>query len=949
MRKSIYLSVLLALSISGLLSFVTPCFAASEAAQYLCDFAISFYRQGKFEDALSEFNKVLLIDPQNSVARSYVDKIFSTDNKPDSVAAPEVVKPATKQQSSAPKQDLKTQRPAQGNNSAKDLVMEKTMSNLKGQAHAADNQKQSIGNLYNGNVMREPQEEPKERGIKAGPVTLSGDIQLAMGAASDNFIWKRANFDLNERFKSWRMTSDAVFNRRFNTFDPAIYDSLNLNIDTKNEQGFNFHSNITADPWSYVGKSNKITITSLTNGDQAEVQLYYWSNTGYVMNHTNYTLLNGDTFNIPEIKIKNGITVPTTVVSRRNNATFNLPAMKVYSALQPMRELWFDYNNDQVKAEVFPLGYQDRAYTSDDPMGITNHGIWWKDSKWLRMYTPGNFNVNSAPASFTKGRWDDSLSFLTKDSTGKYLTGLRGFALNFQPFETTSFDTTVATPKHLWQDYGNADNIISATRLKHYFTDKFMAGGTFTYRPGFKTQNSQDLDAQNFVGGIDLNYEIINGLKAQAEVLSSKSYYDMTSDTYDTNSRGNAYYFSLVGRYPQNDIMNLRYGYDEIKMEKEEEYLLKARFYASRMDRNFDSALSDYHNTRQDVFWSRHIHFRQPMDYYYSGLDTTPSNWDGLDASRIGDGIDVGRNTMGFRLEYLLRDKFSNLVDIRNSHDVNGKFIENVVRDEVSWRPIDRLTVKGLGIYHKLPKTTAGIDPFEYDGNTGEFFTNNTIRDGLNPTVKTGSIGFNIDLLDWMSFNGVYERTNDYDLAYGDFPRNALIDNTTMFKTFTQNDNLYRDVLPFLYGQGVFPQPPYEFYNVFKCGLRLTPFKRLQLYLDYTRNTFEAASLNSDNMNHIGLEAAYMFSKKFGLLFRYAYSRCQDLDLLQQGITELTGHNNFFGEFRYLPSADDELIFQYGAGYATSLNNLSSSDPYGGSLLTLDTQHIFRMYYRRKF
>ena len=106
---------------------------------------------------------------------------------------------------------------------------------------------------------------------------------------------------------------------------------------------------------------------------------------------------------------------------------------------------------------------------SDDPMGITNHHIWWQDSTWLRSYRPGNYNSADTPVpSFTKGFWDDSLSFITKDSTGKYLTALRGFSFSFNPQEETSFDTTVATPKTLWQDYGVVDNLITASRLKHY-------------------------------------------------------------------------------------------------------------------------------------------------------------------------------------------------------------------------------------------------------------------------------------------------------------------------------------------------------------------------------------------------------------------------------------------------------------------------------------------------
>ncbi|MFA5095778.1 MAG: hypothetical protein WC478_00350, partial [Candidatus Omnitrophota bacterium] len=565
-------------------------------------------------------------------------------------------------------------------------------------------------------------------------------------------------------------------------------------------------------------------------------------------------------------------------------------------------------------------------------------------------YTPGNYNsADDGGASYTQGRWDDALSFLSKDSTGKYLTGLRGFALSFQPDEDTTFDTTVATPRNLWQDYASVDNSVVASRLKHYFADNLMLGMTFTNRAGFMTEKSQKLDSLNFVEGVDLSYEVFDGIKAQGEFLTSQSEYDMSNSVYQTDARGNAYYLSLTGRYPFKEIMDLKYGYDDIAMDKDESFLFKGKFYAARMDRDFDTALSDYHNTRQDVFWSRHIHFRQPLDYYSQGLDKPADHWGELNATRIGDGIDIGRSVLGLRFEAFWEDRLANLFDVRNVHDVNGKFIENVARDELSVKVTDKLTAKGLGIYHKLPKTTAGIDPFIYDGKTGDFFQNAAIEDGLNPTIKTGSFGLQYDFFDWLSLNGIYERTNDYTLAYGNFPQNALRNDTTMFGTFYDGSNLYRYTQPFLYDQGAFPKPPYDFYNVFKCGLRLQPLDNLEIYLDYTRNEWDAASVISDSINHVGLEVAYMPTMKMGMLFKYIYSRTQDLDQLQQGIKNTSGHHNFFSEFRYLPSKDDQLILQYGVGDYTNIGNLASMDPYGGSMLTLDTQHIIRAYYRRKF
>jgi len=959
-HKFIYKTIAL-ICLALIFSSTTPAFSQNMEIDYLCEIGKTFYIQGKVDAALSEFNKVLQLDPNNRQAKDYINKIFNGElSYRDKSAATEsaVVEPAVAESAavepslSVTPSEALTQTDALNNPPELPVAIEeKTPALSKDEAmdEALNNLKSAEPIWMPAHVVADDpsdaplKKEDEKRGIKAGPLRISGQMQLSFGVTPDEFIWKRANFDLNEKFLSWRMNSYDVFNRGFNTYDPAIYDSLSVNLDTENEQGFNFHSNITVDPWSFTGKSSKMTVTD--GSDTADIQLYSWGNTGYVLNHTFYSNTTGAAINIPELKLKDGSTIAANI------SGYTVPDTKLNTTFQPIRELWMDYTNDTVKLRAFPMAYQDQAYSSDDPLNISNHGIWWKDSKWLRMYTPGQYHSGTSPASFTKGYWDDSLSFISKDSTGKYLTALRGFSFNFQPQEATVFDTTVATPKHLWQNYDVVDNLITASRLKHHFADNFMLGGTFTSRLGYKT-DPQKLDSQNFVGGVDLGYEIAEGLKAQAEILTSKSNYDMTNSTYETESRGNAYYFSFITRYPQQSIMDLRYGYDEIVPDKSETFMVKSKFYASRMDKGFDSALSDFHNTRQDVFWSRHIHFRKPMSYYSKGLEGVSTNWEELNSSRIGDGIDAGRSTLGFRIETFLEDRFYNLFDVRNVHNVNGKFVENVARDEATLKITDKLTAKALGIYQKMPKTVGGIDPYIYDGTTGEFFTNAAVPDGEDPSIKTGSFGLNYDFFDWLSLNGIYERTNDYTLAYGNFPQNILRDDTSLYGRYYQNGNYYSYVAPFLYGQGIFPQAPYEFYNVFKTGLRIIPMKNMEIYLDYTRNEYETASLINDNMNHMGMEVTYMPTEKIGMSFKYVYSRCKDIVLSGSDYVltdNIVGHHNFFSEFRYMPSKDDEFNMQYGVGDTSSIGNIASLDPYGGSMLTLDTQHIIRLYYRRKF
>jgi hypothetical protein len=948
----------------------TSVFAQSQVVDYLCELGKSFYAQGKTEDALSEFNKVLAVDPENKTAKAYIGKIFASQNSTPDIENPVVLNTvetpiADILATQPPLTPIEENVPTQSDENkilTKDDAMEEAMSKMKNGVSDLDRETPAEKDL-NKNVNKDEQkkavaaylygypdlipiEEPVDRGIKLGPIKITGEAQLSFGVTPSDFIWKQANYNLNEKYFNWRTLSNAGLNRGMNTFDTRVYDSLSVNADTENEEGFNFHINLTVDPWSFTGKSHKFTVTD-AGGDPADLQLYYLSNSGYTVDRTAYGLLNGSAFNVPELKVKNGKTSPTTVITNSAEPwlNFDLPEEKIERQFQPVRELWLDYTNDQIKFRVFPMAYQDQAYSSDDPMGITNRHIWWQDSPWLRSYQPGAYR--SGISSFTKGKWDDSLSFISKDSTGKYLTALRGFSFSFSPSEQTTFDTTAATPKNLWQDYSTVDNVISASRLKHFFTDNFMLGGTLTSRTGFKT-DPQKVDSENLVGGVDLGYEFIEGMKASAEVLTSKSWNDMTSDDYKTESEGNAYYFSFISRYPLKSIMDLKYGYDEIALGKDENFLIKSKFYLSRIDKEFDSSLSNFSNTRQDTDWSRHIHFRRPMEYYYQGL-TKPadaSKWGELNATRIGDGMDKGRSVLGFRFETFLDDKFYNLFDIRNVHDNKGNFIENVVRDELSVRVTDKLTAKVLGIYQKLPNTTAGVDPFVYDGNTGAFFMNDDVLGGQDPSIITGSLGLNYDFFDWLSVDGIYERTNDYTLGYANFPRNVYNNYTNLWGRYTQNDKLYNYTRPLLYSQGNFPQAPYDFYNIYKMGARISPLDNMDIYVDYTRNEFEAASLNSDNMNHFGLEMTYMPAPKFGMLLKYIYSRCDDVGT--SGLEELSGHHNFYSEFRYLPTKDQEIILQYGEGNSSAIGNLNF-DPYGGSMLTLDTQHIIRAYYRRKF
>jgi hypothetical protein len=105
-------------------------------------------------------------------------------------------------------------------------------------------------------------------------------------------------------------------------------------------------------------------------------------------------------------------------------------------------------------------------------------------------------------------------------------------------------------------------------------------------------------------------------------------------------------------------------------------------------------------------------------------------------------------------------------------------------------------------------------------------------------------------------------------------------------------------------------------------------------------------------MNHVGLEIGYRPMPKLSLFFKYNYSRWQDLDDVAVGVEKVTGHHNFFTELIYRISQDEDFSFQYGEAsrdpYMGEVLDVGW-DPYGGALRTIDTQHIFRLYYRRRF
>ncbi|MDD5596204.1 MAG: tetratricopeptide repeat protein, partial [Candidatus Omnitrophica bacterium] len=67
------------LSCSLFLNLATPAYAVSAVSEYLCQLGTTLYDMGKYDDALEEFRKVLLVEPNNVTAQQYINEIFQRE------------------------------------------------------------------------------------------------------------------------------------------------------------------------------------------------------------------------------------------------------------------------------------------------------------------------------------------------------------------------------------------------------------------------------------------------------------------------------------------------------------------------------------------------------------------------------------------------------------------------------------------------------------------------------------------------------------------------------------------------------------------------------------------------------------------------------------------------------------------------------------------------------
>ncbi len=867
----------------GFLSlFYQFCFA--DGSSYLVDVGKSYFQKGHFQDALSEFKKALVLNPHNKEAQHYLS------------LAERIVK------------------------RQKAEVMLEEMERKYSKKYIKKGRLEEI---------RKPSLE-EEAPLQAGPFRISGEYEVRLGFTSKDVIWKEA--DANRQGvpaeKNWRFLWG---NMGYNTFDPRIYSSLSLNVETKT-QPWKFHSKIVIDPWTFIGvaridsprsrsidTSGGITVHSPAT-DWAHLKLKYWSNASSCIDEI-YRSEQGNIVRVPEIKVNDGRTSfawGTGAGEDWNSdgtddhwGQFRVDSQDIDYMYRPFREVVLQYASEELDFQLFPIAYEDKAYTSDDPLILSNNHYWWEESAWLDYYSPSvQYTRTNFPIE--RGRWMKRFSFVSKDSNFQRLTFLRGFSFNFYPDSRSSFDFVLVSPLSLWDDYRTANSVEGALRFKYSPTEKLTLGFLNTNKLGL---NSGSLEARNHVWGIDFRYKFDEDTQWFGEFATSFTSFE-EADDYDYDYQGYAYMQGLSFK--------------------------KAKFYWAYLDDKFYPGLTSYRYTRQDLFFSRHIHF----------FDLYPDD----EAFRIGNSIDVGRQVVGLRYEdNFLNRRLHLLFDLRNVHKDSGKYIETISRLETTAEINPRLTMKTLFWYKDLPKTHAGLDPLintknvyyltDYFSDCDEPVRNPEVVDGKDPSIGHFSLGFKYEPFEWLSFIPIYERTNDP----GDFPRSLL--STSWYEDVFTEGRWYDRMVPTLYDQGFFDLPPYDYYSIVKLKTVIRPYQNLDIILSFTKNTNKYDAGLDDNINHAGLELEYRPSKKWTLWFKYMYTRM--IDIYAQiknkdagiGGVECDGHHNFFAGLRFNIDKDEFLDILFGefAGY---------DDLYHWgrwSLSSLDTQHLIRIFYKRKF
>lgn len=762
---------------------------------------------------------------------------------------------------------------------------------------------------------------------------VSGTYRAAFGLGRNrNLTGNDSNPDLQDRDFHYLFGE-----RQYNTFDPAIYSQYQLDIDSQVTDSDSVFVQIVADPWSYVGQTSEIEVKSVDGFDTYRVKQKYWgannSTIPYIVKSKN-----GNSSALPELEAENGKTQPYTVhglydafgIGSSFNS-YNVPAQDIDYEFRPLRKAWWDHEGDIWHVRLFALADQNQVMTTDDPLMLSNRKDFWEHSAWLEQWNPiQTFNpIGVAPnvrnPVIRRGFYDDSEAFYAKDSAGNYLTLLRGGAAEAD-FGRTYLGMMMASRYGLWDEYQEIDNIPGVIRLKHQVTEPWMLGATYTYRVGMV---DREPDTYNQVISIDTKYYTNETDYLYGQVAGSRDELDRLS-SYKTAYEGQAF----VGGFVSNS------GDSKSGITR-----LLGDF--TWLDTEFKETLSNYTSLRDDEFWGNHITWAKiPAD---------------VEPFKIGTGVDYGRYVARLNAATSFPDKgVDNVLDVRHVRDTDSNsFVENVIRDETTWKFAPNWTYKSFLRFHILPRTLSDREPFLAGTNSpvlndpalkeGIYTENLYIDPGLNANRRSFGQGLQWEPNHQWTVAGSYELTNDIP----DFPRGILnnVYATTMFPDPNRSGLwLYRNQT-FLYRQDIFDLPPYDYFSIVKERVTYRHNENLQFIFHAAQNTYTLWAPIDDNVEHQGISVDWQITDRWAAFFDYTHSHLGDIPkLISTGYNtlEFEDNHNFYSRFRYRINSNARLTMEYGV-FGQTFYEGSDALPVSAysvttfSLPTVDTEHLFRL------
>jgi hypothetical protein len=103
-------------------------------------------------------------------------------------------------------------------------------------------------------------------------------------------------------------------------------------------------------------------------------------------------------------------------------------------------------------------------------------------------------------------------------------------------------------------------------------------------------------------------------------------------------------------------------------------------------------------------------------------------------------------------------------------------------------------------------------------------------------------------------------------------------------------------------------------------------------------------------MNHFGLETSYVPLPKVGFFASYVYSQGYDVNrLVNDGVLDSRDYINFFFEMRMILPKEITMSLQYGVGPSYDIQTSASNPNLTYSSTVLQTQHVVRIVFDKKF